>query len=82
MSHDQSEDQERLNIALITEGTYPFHFGGVSTWCHLLIGDLSHIDFTLIMRICNFLCRPMSSISAQFRYGAFARQQRTDGGLA
>ena len=33
---------------MITEGTYPYHFGGVSTWCHMLLGDLSHVSFTLI----------------------------------
>ncbi len=48
MTQSQSNDDQRLHIAMITEGTYPFHFGGVSTWCHLLLSDLSHVDFTLI----------------------------------
>ena len=48
MSQSQPTDQQRLHVAMITEGTYPFHFGGVSTWCHLLLGDLWDVDFTLI----------------------------------
>ena len=26
-----------MKIALVTEGTYPLHPGGVSQWCHQLI---------------------------------------------
>jgi polysaccharide biosynthesis protein PelF len=37
-----------LRVLLITEGTYPFYFGGVSTWCHLLLRDLPDVDFTLM----------------------------------
>jgi len=36
-----------LEVLLLTEGTYPFHWGGVSTWCHLLIRDLPQVRFTL-----------------------------------
>ncbi|MFN8474394.1 MAG: GT4 family glycosyltransferase PelF [Anaerolineae bacterium] len=38
----------RLSVLLVTEGTYPFHWGGVSTWCHLLIRDLPDVNFTLL----------------------------------
>ena len=31
----------------MTEGTYPFHWGGVSTWCHALTHGLPEVDFTL-----------------------------------
>ena len=37
----------RTRIALITEGTYPFVTGGVSTWCDQLVGALDEIDFVL-----------------------------------
>lgn len=40
--------QRRLRVMMITEGTYPYHWGGVSTWCHLLLNDLPNVDFTLI----------------------------------
>ncbi len=37
-----------LSVLLTTEGTYPFHRGGVSTWCHALTQNLPEIDFTLL----------------------------------
>lgn len=40
--------QRRLRVLMLTEGTYPFHWGGVSTWCHLLMRDLPNIDFELV----------------------------------
>jgi len=33
---------------MTTEGTYPFHGGGVSTWCDALISHLPEIDYTLL----------------------------------
>jgi glycosyltransferase involved in cell wall biosynthesis len=38
----------RLSVLLTTEGTYPFHKGGVSTWCHALTSQLSEIDYTIL----------------------------------
>jgi polysaccharide biosynthesis protein PelF len=34
-----------FDVLLVAEGTYPFHFGGVSTWCHLLIESLPDVRF-------------------------------------
>ena len=42
-----SEPRKRRSVLLTTEGTYPYHKGGVSTWCHALTGQLSEVDFTL-----------------------------------
>lgn len=38
---------KRLSVLFATEGTYPYHKGGVSTWCHALIANLREIDFTI-----------------------------------
>lgn len=38
----------RLHVVLTTEGTYPFHEGGVSTWCDALIRHLPEVHFTLV----------------------------------
>jgi polysaccharide biosynthesis protein PelF len=38
---------------LTTEGTYPFHKGGVSTWCHVLTQRLSEVDFKLYALVAN-----------------------------
>jgi len=37
-----------FSVLLATEGTYPFHKGGVSTWCDVLLRNLPNIDFTLL----------------------------------
>jgi glycosyltransferase involved in cell wall biosynthesis len=37
-----------MEIALITEGTYPFAFGGVSVWCDQLIRGMPGYDFHLV----------------------------------
>ncbi|MGD9971316.1 MAG: GT4 family glycosyltransferase PelF [Sulfuricurvum sp.] len=39
---------QRIRIVLAGEGTYPFEVGGVSVWAHLLIQNLTHIDFVLL----------------------------------
>jgi glycosyltransferase involved in cell wall biosynthesis len=44
-----SSDQESqgLHIALLSEGTYPYHPGGVSVWCDQLIRGMAPHRFTL-----------------------------------
>ncbi|WBU87879.1 GT4 family glycosyltransferase PelF [Cellulophaga omnivescoria] len=32
---------------MITEGTYPFNHGGVSTWAHNLCNEITNVDYTL-----------------------------------
>ncbi|MFZ2889930.1 GT4 family glycosyltransferase PelF [Sulfuricurvum sp.] len=43
-----NENGGKIHIVMSGEGTYPFEVGGVSVWAHLLIQNLSHIDFTLM----------------------------------
>jgi polysaccharide biosynthesis protein PelF len=38
---------ENLKVLLTTEGTYPFHQGGVSTWCEILVNKLKDVDFII-----------------------------------
>ncbi len=38
----------RLSVLLTTEGTYPHHKGGVSTWCQALTTKVSEVDFTIL----------------------------------
>lgn len=38
----------RVDICLLLEGTYPFVQGGVSSWVHQLISELSELSFGLI----------------------------------
>jgi glycosyltransferase involved in cell wall biosynthesis len=36
---------DRVSVLLLTEGTYPLHGGGVSTWCDELCTSLDSVDF-------------------------------------
>lgn len=37
-----------LRAALVSEGSYPFHPGGVSMWCHQLIEGMPEHSFTVV----------------------------------
>ncbi|MFZ2360713.1 MAG: GT4 family glycosyltransferase PelF [Anaerolineae bacterium] len=37
-----------LAVAFLTEGTYPFSGGGVSSWCNLLLSGLPTVDFHVV----------------------------------
>jgi glycosyltransferase involved in cell wall biosynthesis len=37
-----------ISVLLTTEGTYPYFEGGVSTWCDVLIRQLTDVNFTLL----------------------------------
>lgn len=45
---------DRIKILMATEGTYPFHHGGVSTWCDILLNNLNdEMDFIVYSVIMN-----------------------------
>ncbi|RNC62978.1 MAG: N,N'-diacetylbacillosaminyl-diphospho-undecaprenol alpha-1,3-N-acetylgalactosaminyltransferase [Candidatus Dichloromethanomonas elyunquensis] len=46
-------DNKKLRVMLTTEGTYPFHHGGVSTWCDVLVKRLKNIDYVLYSILMN-----------------------------
>lgn len=56
------ETSKPLEVLLIAEGTYPFHWGGVSTWCHLLIRDLPEVNFTLYSLVADPLTKPQINL--------------------
>lgn len=39
---------ESLKVALVGEGTYPYHAGGVSLWCHQLVQGMPDYSFTAV----------------------------------
>lgn len=59
-----SPQQRRAQVMMITEGTYPYHWGGVSTWCHLLLSDLSNVDFTLVSLVGDPAAKPQFKLPA------------------
>jgi len=44
---------KNLTVLLSTEGTYPFHEGGVSTWCDILVKKLDMVDYLLYSVVTN-----------------------------
>jgi len=44
---------DKLRVMLTTEGTYPFHQGGVSTWCDILVHNLKEVDYVVYSVIMN-----------------------------
>ncbi|WP_373230236.1 GT4 family glycosyltransferase PelF [Cohnella sp.] len=44
---------QKMKVMLTTEGTYPFHQGGVSTWCDILINKLKPVDYVVYSVIMN-----------------------------
>lgn len=49
---------DRLTIACLTEGTYPYNRGGVSTWSDLLLSGLSGVDFHVLAATSQPYARP------------------------
>ncbi len=46
-------ESRKLKIMMSTEGTFPFHRGGVSTWCNMLVSQLSEFDFIIYSIVSN-----------------------------
>jgi len=42
-----------IKVLLTTEGTYPFHQGGVSTWCDILVKELKSVDYVIYSVLTN-----------------------------
>jgi polysaccharide biosynthesis protein PelF len=51
-----------MNIVLATEGTYPFHHGGVTVWCDQLINGLSEHQFHVMAITSTGAERPLNTL--------------------
>lgn len=60
----ETTTRNRLRVMMITEGTYPYYWGGVSTWCHLLLNDLPNFDFTLVSLVADPAAKPQFTLPA------------------
>lgn len=49
----QAAAPRSLQIALVSEGCYPFHPGGVSLWCHQLVQGMPENSFTVVALTVN-----------------------------
>ncbi len=43
----------RIKVMMTTEGTYPFHQGGVSTWCNVLVMGQPTVDYVIFSVMMN-----------------------------
>ena len=55
--------KEKINVLLISEGTYPFYGGGISTWSHMLCDRVSNVDFTLYSINAGYESEPIFELS-------------------
>lgn len=46
-------NDNNMLVMLATEGTYPYHQGGVSTWCDILVNRLEQVDFVVYSIMMN-----------------------------
>ena len=57
------KENEKLSVLLISEGTYPFYGGGISTWSHMLCDRVSNVDYTLYSINAGFEQAPIFKLS-------------------
>lgn len=55
-------DDRVMKVLLVTEGGYPYRFGGVSTWCRLLVGGLPDVDYHVLAITGDPDSRPMFDV--------------------
>jgi glycosyltransferase involved in cell wall biosynthesis len=69
-----------MRVTLVTEGTYPIHAGGVSTWCDQLVRGLPDVDFDVVALSGSGRERavhvPPRNVVAVRRVGLWARPPR------
>lgn len=53
-----SADARRPRVLLTTEGTYPFAFGGVSTWCDIVVNGIPGAQFDIFAITAGGIRRP------------------------
>ncbi len=51
-----------LRVCLVTEGSYPYYRGGVSTWCDMLVRGLPEIDFTIVSLVADPSVTPLYTL--------------------
>ena len=66
-----------VKVALVTEGTYPLHHGGVAAWCDQLVRGLPELRFEVVALSGSgrepFALTPPSNVTAVRRVGLWAR---------
>jgi len=58
---------QNIKVMLITEGTYPYNGGGVSTWAHILCNLVKDVDYTLYSINAFFEEKPRYDLSQNIK---------------
>ena len=58
-----------MKIAMMTEGTYPHQFGGVSVWCDQLVRGMPEHDFHVVALVATGAERLFDPRHFEFRGG-------------
>lgn len=61
------EEKEKINVLLISEGTYPFYGGGVSTWSHMLCERVSNVNWYLYSINAGYQAEPIFELPANVK---------------
>ncbi|WP_305982130.1 GT4 family glycosyltransferase PelF [Roseivirga thermotolerans] len=56
-------EDDKINVLLISEGTYPFYGGGISTWSHMLCDRVSNVHFNLYSINAGYIPKPIFELS-------------------
>lgn len=59
----ENSSNEKLSVLLISEGTYPFYGGGISTWSHMLCQRVSNVEWSLYSINAGFEPEPIFELS-------------------
>jgi polysaccharide biosynthesis protein PelF len=57
VEYQPDAQKDRLKVVLLTEGTYPYVIGGVSTWCDQLLRNLDDVDWLVVPIVAGGLKR-------------------------
>lgn len=55
--------RDKIKVLLISEGTYPFYGGGISTWSHMLCERVANVDYHLYSINAGFEEEPIFELS-------------------
>jgi glycosyltransferase involved in cell wall biosynthesis len=58
----QPPDACPLKVLLVTESTYPYNWGGLSTWCHALVRELSGVEFSMLAVTADPFAKPLFAL--------------------
>ena len=63
------KETDKINVLLVSEGTYPYYGGGVSTWSHMLCERVSNVNWHLYSINASYEPKPFWIVSDRYYLG-------------